>query len=44
MANAGKEHCNVVIRILRIIKGTSSVALVVGGSKLIIRVMLIWIL
>lgn len=37
MANPGREHWNVVKRILRYIKGTSGVALCYGGSDFIVR-------
>ncbi|KAE8688623.1 hypothetical protein F3Y22_tig00110962pilonHSYRG00058 [Hibiscus syriacus] len=37
MANPGKEHWNIVKRILRYIKGTSNVALCFGGSNLLIN-------
>ena len=37
MADSGKEHWNVVKRILRYIKGTSSIALCFGGSELIVN-------
>ena len=37
MANPGREHWNVVKRILRYIKGTSDVALYYGGSDLTVR-------
>ena len=37
MANPGKEHCSVVKRILRYIKGTSDVALCYGGLKFVVR-------
>ncbi|KAE8690665.1 hypothetical protein F3Y22_tig00110893pilonHSYRG00252 [Hibiscus syriacus] len=37
MANPGKEHWNIVKRILRYIKGTSNVALCYGGSNLLIN-------
>ncbi|KAE8729592.1 putative Leucine-rich repeat protein kinase family protein [Hibiscus syriacus] len=37
MANPGKEHWNIVKRIMRYIKGTSNVALCYGGSNLLIN-------
>jgi len=37
MAYLGKEHYNVVKRILRYIKGTSTNALCFGGSELIVN-------
>ena len=37
MADPGKEHWNVVKRILRYIKGTSNVALCFGGSEFIVN-------
>lgn len=37
MADLGKEHWNVVMRILRYIKGTWCVALGVGRSQLIVK-------
>jgi len=37
MGNLGGEHCNIVKRILRYIKGTSGVALRYKGSKPIVR-------
>lgn len=37
MANPGREHWNVVKRILRYIKGTSSVALCYGGLDFIVK-------
>ena len=37
MADPGREHWNVVKRILRYVKGTSDVALCFGGSEFVVR-------
>ncbi|KAE8706560.1 hypothetical protein F3Y22_tig00110392pilonHSYRG00195 [Hibiscus syriacus] len=43
MANPGKEHWNIVKRILSYIKGTSNVALCYGGSNLLINGAVSWV-
>ena len=37
MVNPGREHQNIVKRILRYIKGTSDVALYYGGSDFVVK-------
>ena len=37
MANPGREHWNIVKKILRYVKGTSDVALCFGGSEFIVK-------